>query len=55
LAAALVVEPASRSAGKPGSRKSAILFAFKVLLGAGSRAAVLLRFSVIFEYGGLIP
>jgi hypothetical protein len=25
------------------------------LLGAGSRSALPLRFSVIFEYGGLIP
>jgi hypothetical protein len=35
-------------------RKSAILFAFEVCLAPGSRAAVPLRFSVIFEYGGLI-
>jgi hypothetical protein len=25
------------------------------VLGAGSRSALALRFSVIFEYGGLIP
>jgi hypothetical protein len=35
-------------------RKSATLLVRRVL-GAGSRSALPLRFSVIFEYGGLIP
>jgi len=40
----------------PDPRKSATLLGFDVCwVGAGSRSALPLRFSVIFEYGGLIP
>jgi hypothetical protein len=38
-----------------GSSGSATLFGVSTCAGAGSRSALPLRFSVIFEYGGLIP
>ena len=38
-----------------GSSESATLFGFDVCWAPGSRSALPLRFSVIFEYGGLIP
>ena len=42
----------SRTPGILGNR---ILFSGRRVLGAGSRSALPLQFSVIFEYGGLIP
>ena len=48
--------PAGRSRPHPpGSSEIGYSFRVRRALGAGSRSALPLRFSVIFEYGGLIP
>jgi len=48
--------PAKRSRiSPPGSSEIGYSLRVRRALGAGSRSALPLRFSVIFEYGGLIP
>ena len=49
--------PCTGRAGVAYLGSSEIGYSLRVrgLLGAGSRSALPLRFSVIFEYGGLIP
>ena len=39
----------------PGSSEIGYSFQVRGVLGAGSRSALPRRFSVVFEYGGLIP
>jgi hypothetical protein len=52
---ALYSGPANRGSHPPGSSEIGYSLGVRRVLGAGSRAALPLRFSVIFEYGGLIP